>query len=43
MKRQADEKEKQLEMARILNEHNKKTHKLISEKVEFKKTKAFKR
>ena len=30
-------------MARRLNEHNKKTHKLITEKVEFKKQRAFNR
>ena len=41
LKKQADEKEQQLELARRLNEHNKKTKKLITEKMEFKKSKAF--
>lgn len=41
LKKQADEKEQQLELARRLNDHNKKTKKLITEKVEFKKAKAF--
>ena len=37
LKKQADEKEQQLELARRLNEHNKKTKKMITEKIEFKK------
>jgi len=43
LKEQADQKEHNLELERIKNEHNKKVKKMVREKVEFKKQKVFRR
>ena len=43
LKDAADKKEHDLELERIKNEHNKKVKKLVREKVEFRKSKGFRR
>ena len=43
LKEKADRREEELEVARKKAEHDKKIHKVITEKVEFKKSRAFKR
>ena len=43
LKEQADQKEHDLELERIKNEHNKKVKRLTREKVDFKKSKGFRR
>ena len=43
LKEEADRKEHELELERIRTEHNRKVKKIINEKVEFPKAKAFKR
>ena len=43
LKEEADRKEHELELERIRTEHNRKVRRLITEKVEFQKKRAFKR
>ena len=43
LKEQADQKEHELELERIKNEHNKKVKRMVRNKIEFKKAKGFRR
>ena len=43
LKEQADQKEHELELERIKNEHNKKVKRLVRNKIDFKKNKGFRR
>ena len=43
MKEAADHKEHQLELKRVRDEHNRKVRRLVREKIDFKKSKGFKR